>query len=134
MAYANRTDLNNPAKKLAAKAATGQTYGEAGKQLASQRAVPMGGAPSDNVPAPQPMIPPGAMGPLDRPTERPNEPVTAGSPFGPGPGPEALAAPLPGVSSLTQKETLIAQLRQAYTKYPNTAILQLLLELESQPL
>jgi hypothetical protein len=80
------------------------------------------------------MIPPGAMGPLDRPTERPNEPVTAGSPFGPGPGPEALAAPLPGVSSLTQKETLIAQLRQAYTKYPNTAILQLLLELESQPL
>ena len=32
---------------------------------------------------------PGAM-PFLRPTERPNEPVTAGIPLGAGPGPEAL--------------------------------------------
>jgi len=34
--------------------------------------------------------------PLDAPTERPDEPVTAGAPSGPGPGPEAL-----GLSSKT---------------------------------
>lgn len=31
-----------------------------------------------------------AITPLDAPTERPDEPVTAGAPSGPGPGPEAL--------------------------------------------
>lgn len=136
MAYANRTDLNNPAQKIARKAATGQTYGEAGKQLASQRVVPMAAPPTDNVPTTQaqPVAVPGSMGPLDRPSERPNEPVTAGNPFGAGPGPEALVPPMPGSMNGTQKEILISQLRQAYTKYPNTAILQLLLELESQPI
>lgn len=37
-----------------------------------------------------PPVQPGEMGALDRPTERPGEPVTAGLPSGPGPGPEAL--------------------------------------------
>jgi len=32
----------------------------------------------------------GSNGPLTRPTERPNEPVTHGLPVGPGAGPEAL--------------------------------------------
>lgn len=32
----------------------------------------------------------GAAGPLDRPSERPNEPVTHGLPMGPGGGPEVL--------------------------------------------
>ncbi len=70
--YANRTDLQNPTKKMAVTAATGQTYGEAGAQRAAQQAVPMG--------APQaPVIAPGSLGNLDRPTERPTEPVTAGN-------------------------------------------------------
>lgn len=77
--YPNRSDLRNPAK-LAAKAAPGQTYGEAGKQIAAQRAVPMGTPPTEqggmaqrtSAPAPeQPMA-------FDRPTERPNEPITMG--------------------------------------------------------
>lgn len=135
MAYSNRTDLNNPAKKIARQAATGQTYGEAGRQLASQAAVPMAAPPTDNVPQPMPEpVIPGSMGPLDRPSERPTEPVTAGNPFGAGPGPEALVPPMPGSTNATQQEILISQLRQAYAKYPNTAILQLLLELEGQPL
>ena len=130
--YPNRTDLSNPAKKIAMSAAKGQTYGEAGKQLASQRVIPMAAPPTDTAPqmSNPPVVMPGSMGPLDRPTERPTEPVTAGNPFGPGAGPEALAAPLPETMSSTQKEMLIAQVRQAYAKYPNTAILQLLLELE----
>ena len=75
--YPNRTDLQNPAAKMAATAAKGQPYGEAGKQMAAQKAVPMGSAPTDR-------IEPGQLGAFNRPTERPNEPVTAGATFGPG--------------------------------------------------
>ena len=125
--YANRTDLQNPTKKMAVTAATGQTYGEAGAQRAAQQAVPMG--------APQaPVIAPGSLGNLDRPTERPTEPVTAGNPLGMGPGAEALVTPLPDTLMAGWKQDLINQVRYVYSKYPNTAVLQLLLELENQPL
>jgi hypothetical protein len=81
--YSNRTDLQNPAKKMAATAAKGQTYGEAGKQIAAQRAVPMA-APA---PAPRPRnaVAPGSMGAFNRDTTAPDEPVTAGANVGPGP-------------------------------------------------
>jgi len=125
--YANRTDLQNPTKKMAVTAAPGQTYGEAGAQRAAQQAVPMG--------APQaPVVAPGSLGPLDRPTERPLEPVTAGNPMGAGPGAEALVTPLPDTLMAGGKQDLINQVRYVYSKYPNTAVLQLLLELENQPL
>lgn len=125
--YANRTDLQNPTKKMAVTAAPGQTYGEAGAQRAAQQAVPMG--------TPQaPVVAPGSLGPLDRPTERPLEPVTAGNPMGAGPGAEALVTPLPDTLMAGGKQDLINQVRYVYSKYPNTAVLQLLLELENQPL
>lgn len=125
--YANRTDLQNPTKKMAVTAAPGQTYGEAGAQRAAQQAVPMG--------TPQaPVVAPGSLGPLDRPTERPLEPVTAGNPMGAGPGSEALVTPLPDTLMAGGKQDLINQVRYVYSKYPNTAVLQLLLELENQPL
>lgn len=125
--YANRTDLQNPTKKMAVTAAPGQTYGEAGAQRAAQQAVPMG--------TPQaPVVAPGSLGPLDRPTERPLEPVTAGNPMGVGPGAEALVTPLPDTLMAGGKQDLINQVRYVYSKYPNTAVLQLLLELENQPL
>lgn len=125
--YANRTDLQNPTKKMAVTAAPGQTYGEAGAQRAAQQAVPMG--------TPQaPVVAPGSLGPLDRPTERPLEPITAGNPMGAGPGAEALVTPLPDTLMAGGKQDLINQVRYVYSKYPNTAVLQLLLELENQPL
>lgn len=125
--YPNRTDLQNPTKKMAVTAAPGQTYGEAGAQRAAQQAVPMG--------TPQaPVVAPGSLGPLDRPTERPLEPVTAGNPLGAGPGAEALVTPLPDTLMAGGKQDLINQVRYVYSKYPNTAVLQLLLELENQPL
>jgi hypothetical protein len=73
---------------------TGQTYGEATQQTQAQRAVPTGTTPvsaqaqqmAAQGPASQARAVPGAQ-PLNRPTERPNEPLTAGAPFGPGPGP-----------------------------------------------
>ena len=84
--YPNRSDLRNPAKKIAKTAAKGQPYGQAGAQLASQAAVPMAPSPTAPMPAAPkaPPIQPGGLGLFSRPTERPNEPVTAGSSFGPG--------------------------------------------------
>jgi hypothetical protein len=98
--YSNRTDLNS--NKQAVTVAPNQTYGEGAAQARAQQAVPLpkaGGLPSlgsgsGSPPAPVPPGPvPGALGPLNRPTERPGEPITAGLPMGPGAGPEALSAP-----------------------------------------
>ena len=83
--YSNRTDLQNPAKKMAATAAKGQTYGEAGKQMAAQRAVPMAGSPAPAPQRPRNTVAPGSMGAFNRPTDAPQEPVTAGANVGPGP-------------------------------------------------
>ena len=104
---ATRTDLN---QHLPATAAPDQPYGDKARDIAAQRAVPLVSAasPPSQPPAtpaaalaepePEPRATP-APGSLlfDHPTQRPNEPITAGMPFGPGPGPEALGAP-PSVS------------------------------------
>lgn len=135
--YPNRSDLRNPAKKPARMVVPGQTYGEGAAQMRSQQAVPMASAPTDAPPADMSQIAgpvPGALGPLDRPSERPDEPITAGIPSGAGPGPEALVTPMPDSIQPGSREMLIDQVRYAYSKYPNPAVFQLLLELENQPL
>jgi hypothetical protein len=117
--YPNRSDLRNTAK-LPAKAATGQTYGEAGKQMAAQRAVPMAAPPTDVAPTAtpqQPRIAPGAMGPLDRPTERPDEPVTAGAPFGPGRNQQ-----ISGYVGPRNSDPVLDELRAIYAVSPNDAL------------
>lgn len=106
--YSNRSDLANPAQKIAASAAKGQTYGEAGKQLEAQRAVPMGSAPTD-----APVLQPGQLGAFNRPTERPMEPVTAGASFGPGPTPSTeFMVP-------RDNDPVLNELRALYQAYPN---------------
>jgi hypothetical protein len=96
-AYSNRTDLNGG--KMPVTAAPNQGYGEAGAQRAAQSAVPMG-TPSVSTASPQnapqgvsapfmsapsaPLPSAGSMPHLD-PTMRPDEPITAGAPYGPGP-------------------------------------------------
>lgn len=86
-ASGQRTDLNATQRTLPAQAAPGQTYGQAGAQQAAQEAVPMATQPSAAGQAgPRP---PG----LTDPSGRPGEPLTAGAPVGPGPGPEALTTP-----------------------------------------
>ena len=44
--------------------------------------------------------------PLNAPTVRPNEPITAGAPVGPGPGPEALGLSMGEPEYTTAKTTL----------------------------
>lgn len=63
---------------------------------------------------------PGALGPLHAPTQRPNEPITAGLPSGPGAGPEALGLPAP--------DPVVNTLRGIYARYPNPEIAALLQE------
>src|SRR5205823_1455053 len=107
--YPHRTDIANQ-PSLPARAATNQTYGRAQSQLQAQKTVPMapprlalpqpvappsgaGTAPVTGSPGAVPILPPpvpGGAGDLHRPTERPDEPVTAGAPIGAGPGPEAI--------------------------------------------
>lgn len=64
----------------------------------------MGGQPGPSGPPPGPSagppVAPGSLGAFDGPTQRPNEPVTAGADAGPGPGSEILGLPQPGEDSL----------------------------------
>ena len=100
---------------------TGQTYGQAAEQRRSQRAVRPGPPPTEQgAGAPAPM-------PLTRPTERPNEPITAGAPIGAGPGMEALE-PV-GIQPGSREDTLL-RLRAIVSRYPSPALLQLLYDLE----
>lgn len=114
------SDVQAGKNRVAIQAATGQTYGEAGKQIAAQRAVPMGGAPTDVAPTATPRPVPGTLGSLTRPTERPTEPITAGAPFGAGPSPMAAGIPMP------TGDQALAELRAIYSMYPNDDLADLI--------
>jgi len=87
-----RTD-GGPAQvnKQAQQKITGMGYGE-NKDLNEIQAqgtlAAAPGIPSAPISTPSVQVAPPT--PLTAPTERPHEPVTAGMPFGPGPGPESL--------------------------------------------
>lgn len=74
-----------------AKYMAGGEYGEGQEMMDLQTSAPMSKAPemrpsrgrAAQAPAPQGS----GVTPLFAPTERPNEPITAGAPFGPGPNP-----------------------------------------------
>jgi hypothetical protein len=110
-AYGIRTDLNMPQAKVKRMVAKNQTWGKASEQLASQRMVPMGAPPTEVQARTQ--QPKREIKPLGRPTERPNEPITAGAPFGPGIGPVAAGIPTYSPTSAAVEELkMLAQLEQ----------------------
>lgn len=129
-AYSNRSDLQRP--KLMA--LPGQGYGVQKAQVDAQRAVPMARPASDSVRASTSGVPasgslggtgapglmPGQVTPLDAPTQRPGEPITAGMDIGAGPGREALG-PYGGGG-----EDVASQLRAIYTRFPNEDLRALL--------
>ena len=110
-AYSNRTDLN---ASVPVEAAPDQPYGEAAQQKVAQNAIPIAPTPVATAPAPSPAAPAqagGTLGQVSRPTapepgslpflhptNRPDEPITAGMNFGPGPGSEVMAPGPPAVS------------------------------------
>ena len=102
VASLNRTDLMD-SSRLPGEAPAG-TQGEA-----SRRA----GVVSET-PSPRPARPP-----VVRPTERPNEPVQAGLPMGPGPGPT-------GLPEIGERERALARLRVAAGRSSSPALHRLL--------
>lgn len=83
-AYPNRSDLQGAGY-------SSKTYGDGAARAARTAAAPVGPPPAPSVPgasAPTPAVPtgpaPGTLGDLLAPTARPDQPVTAGAPFGPG--------------------------------------------------
>ncbi len=104
-------------------------YGEAELLKQRQRAVPMGQAPTD-VSARRSIAAkdveastarPGSMPPLTRSTDRPSEPLTAGAPFGAGPGPMQAGIMPVGPQSIVKDE-----LRSLGMMFPDSGILDLL--------
>jgi len=73
---------------------TGMAYGENADFLDIQQSAPVAATPSVSNARSRNMSPTGqpvAATPLFAPTQRPEEPVTAGAPFGPGTGPDPRA-------------------------------------------
>ena len=98
-----------------------QTVGEAGKQMAAQRAVPMGAPPTETPAQAQARRPmPGSLGDLTRPTDRPNEPITAGANF--GAGPSAVGAGIPQPAG----DNALEELRMIYQMFPNDDLADLI--------
>jgi hypothetical protein len=89
-------------------AARGQTYGKRQEQMQAQQAVPMRKPPTETQQFARPM-PPGS---LFEATTRPTEPITAGAPFGPGPGPAAVGIPM-----ISPEQQAVQQLRQIAVAY-----------------
>ena len=108
--YTNRSDLQTGPRQPI-RVATGAPYGQRQQLENAQRAMPLA-APS----------PPPDIVPLDAPTARPDEPLTAGAPFGAGPGPEALGMAMPADE--------VEELRAVYARFPSEELRQLLEEAE----
>lgn len=90
VAYPNRTDLNSGDRQ----------YGDGVNKQAVRQATP--GTPTGG-----PL--PGQLSPLNAPTDRPGEPVTAGLPMGPGAGPDALTPVPTGNDALYELRALAAR-------------------------
>lgn len=108
-AHSRRTD-GGPAQVISTMG--GQDYGQRSADQAAQQAAPMAGTapmpdPAQVSPQGQQMLSnqPYSGGDFLRPSERPDEPITAGADFGPGPGSEALhiqPSPAQGTGAMTR--------------------------------
>lgn len=94
----------------------GQQYGEEAALSRAQDAVPAGPA----VTSPPPTVGPDRVPNLNDPSNRPNEPVTAGMPFGPGVGPDP---------NLAAGDPVMDRLRSIYQAYPDPHIRRMIQQL-----
>lgn len=108
--YANRSDLNGSADA---------TYGDGVNAEVVRTATPNTPRPPAPTSGGGGMVGPGAIGPLDAPTDRPDEPLTAGLPIGPGPGPAGMAA-------LPEINPDIERLRALARHYPSPDVMRLI--------
>lgn len=106
--YANRSDLNTQPIR----AASGQPYGQRKAQEDSQRAVPL--------PAARPPTP------LSAPSERPNEPITAGAPFGPGRNSLSIQPNIGVPTPPGSRSDTLMILQEAYRLYPSDDLMDMI--------
>jgi hypothetical protein len=95
---ARRTDLDRAAKiqrQAKIQNAPGGAYGQRAELTQLAQGAPMAqGMPAIPAGAPSGGMPPVPTVGIFEPTQRPNEPITAGVDVGPGPGSEALMTPI----------------------------------------
>lgn len=120
--YSNRSDLRTQKIQVPPSA----EYGQGEKLRRAQQAVPMAGAPAAPSAAPAGAAPPMFATPEDTPTltdptRRPDEPLEAGMPFGPGPGPTA------GPPGMSDTE---ARLRALYQAFPTNELRDLIRQID----
>lgn len=123
--YSNRTDLNTNRAALPVMTGPSQQYGQRTQQEAAQRAIPLPNntaTPSPGQAAPAGPLP-GERGGMDRATDRPMEPITAGLGMGAGAGPEVLGANFAA-------DTAAMKLRALYETNPSDGLLALIENLE----
>lgn len=102
-ALSKRTD-GQPARYM-----SGGPYGEGQELMELQTSAPMASAPRQSVRPSRGRAPQGGdsagvpVTPLFAPTERPDEPLTAGAPFGPGPNPSRPRMPGRSFASTLEK-------------------------------
>ncbi len=117
----------NPAPVSGPGAMSKRTDGGPGSKQA-MRHVPTsdygGSAEMDRVQQGAPMRGEAQVIPMDAPTMRPDEPVTAGAPFGPGPGPEYVFR--------GQEDHVSAAIRAAYEMFPSSALARMVADLDKQ--
>ena len=106
--------------KQAARYVSGGSYGEGQEMMAIQQGAPMAAAPD---------MPRRSVIPFSSPTMRPDEPVTAGSPIGAGPGPGAIDALLTGME---EPDLVAAAIRAAYRQYPSPYLRNMITRLEAE--
>lgn len=124
--FSQRTDLSEPPLPQGVYAPTGLPFGQRQQVERAQKVAPV----------PNRRVRPKAQGMtladlLARPTARPDDPITAGLPVGPGPGPEILQAF--GPQAISAKEAL-RLLEGAISGLPavSVATLNLLTELRNE--
>lgn len=122
----NRRDLQAPGQRITpSNLPASQNYGQGVQQARALSVVPTPSVrPSQPTSSPrQTQLAPGDVPGLSDPTANPNEPVTAGLPIGPGPGPESLAISVPDSPELGIARAL-------FLEYPNPDLRRLIAYLE----
>lgn len=96
---------------------SGMAYGEGQATMQQQQGAPMAGtsAPKASAPSLAALAQGPAITPLGAPTQRPDEPITQGSPMGPGAGEEILNLP-PAVPQ--ELDDSVAVLQALYLQNP----------------
>lgn len=119
--------------KQAARYISGGAYGE-GKDLENlQTSAPMSAAPSvpqENFNAMSLPPLPEHIVPLSAPTQRPDEPITAGVPFGEGINTPSPITPL--VDNQIQSDIVAQTIRSTYAKYPSPELGMLVNKLNNE--